>query len=60
MTIPGLKDEGVIRAMIAELKAHREDVPERSAFGDPNWKQTDAQVEILEWALADTPAANHH
>lgn len=36
--------------LIAVLKKERENVPECSLFGDPNWKITDAQIEVCEWA----------
>lgn len=36
--------------LIAVLKAERENIPEYSAFGDPNWRIIDAQIEICEWA----------
>lgn len=36
--------------LIAILKAEKENIPEYSMFGDPNWKVADAQIEICEWA----------
>ncbi len=36
--------------LITILKEEREKVPKYSAFGDPNWKTTDAQINICKWA----------
>ena len=36
--------------LIAILQTDRGNIREYSAFGDPNWKIIDAQVEICEWA----------
>jgi len=36
--------------LIAILRTEKEGIPEYSLFGDPNWKITDAQIEICEWA----------
>jgi len=36
--------------LIAELGKDKNSVPEYSAFGDPNWRVSDAMIEICEWA----------
>ena len=36
--------------LIAILKAEKENIPEYSLFGDPNWQIFNAQIEICEWA----------
>lgn len=56
---PILDDESLIpdsdeniRKAITLLKASKDQYPQYSAFGDPNWRIADAQVEILEWVLS--------
>ena len=36
-------------AVIAKLEAARASTPARSAFGDDNWGQLDAQIAVLRW-----------
>lgn len=36
--------------LIKVLRKERLEIREYSAFGDPNWQITDAQIEICEWA----------
>ena len=36
--------------LIEALKKDKNSVPEYSAFGDPNWRISDAMIEICEWA----------
>ncbi len=45
---PPTTDEQLDKA-IAVLQAERENIPEYSVFGYPNWKIIDAQVAELEW-----------
>jgi len=43
-----------IDLIIAELRNDRDKVPEYSLFGDPNWRITDAQIQICEWAKGES------
>ena len=45
--------------IIAELKKDRDNIPEYSYFGDPNWRIIDTQIQICEWAKGeDQPSPN--
>jgi hypothetical protein len=43
--------EDEVEKAIESLKNDRKTIPEFSMFGDPNWQQIDAQIEILRWVL---------
>ena len=45
--------EDEIKNCITLLKKDREEIPEYSFFGDPNWKVLDAQIEILQWVIQE-------
>jgi len=40
-------------SLITVLESEREHIPEYSAFGDPNWKIFDAQIELCRWAKGE-------
>lgn len=48
--VPVPKTNEDLDKLIATLRTERENIAEYSAFGDPNWRVIDAQIEICEWA----------
>jgi len=48
-----MAEEEEVMLTIEELKRQRNELPEYSLFGDPNWRMTDAQVEILQWVIEE-------
>lgn len=51
MSVPETDED--LDKLIAQLRQEREGIPAYSAFGDPNWKIIDAQIEICEWAKGE-------
>lgn len=48
--VPAPQTDKDLDNLIAILRKERANIREYSAFGDPNWKIIDAQIEICEWA----------
>jgi hypothetical protein len=48
--LPTPKTDEDLDKLIATLEKEKHEVPEYSAFGDPNWKTSEAQIEMVKWA----------
>lgn len=48
--VPVPQSDEDLDSLITHLKDEKKSVAEYSAFGDPNWRIIDAQIEICEWA----------